>query len=389
MQDMITEAEETFKALREMKVIESEDLDKSARSAIKHSIETLMQIKREDYIVGARSYGISDRKNGYYARTITSKVGDIEVEVPRTRNWSPAGMLKKYARRLDDVTALIRAGFLDGLSTRQVAREICRITGVRISATTVSNVAKQLDGEIKRFHRRKLSDVYRFLMFDGIVVKVKTGTGSVKKTILVAVGLLPDGTREIIDYKIASSESSQSWTAFLINLEKRGLTGESLDLVVIDGNGGLFSAVDEVYNGVKIQRCWEHKTRNIVNDKAVASSDRKAMRKALSNIRDAAGQQEARKLVKTFVNEWGSKYPKAVRQLKKDLDELLNFYKLEKDWWVTLRTTNLIERVQREIRRRFRPIGAAYDKDSLERIAFSAMSAKKFRWTGTKRAEGK
>ena len=155
-------------------------------------------------------------------------------------------------------------------------------------------------------------------------------------------------------------------------------------LVSVDGNGGLLSAVNEVYFGVAIQRCWAHKTRNIVDDELVDTKDRRAMRQSLKKIWDAAGYSEARTAAKTFITEWGIKYPKAARQVRNDLDELLAFYNLDKRWWKMLRTTNIIERVQREIRRRFRPIDAAYNSDSLERIVFSALAAKGLTWKETK-----
>ncbi len=137
--------------------------------------------------------------------------------------------------------------------------------GEGISAQTISNIAKSLDGEVKRYHNRKIEDKYLYLFLDGIVLKKKTGFGTKKKVVLVAYGISVHGKRELIDFMVTKHESARRWEGFLNNLYNRGLIGESPGLIVTDGNAGLENAVENIYPYVKRQRCWAHKLRNVSN----------------------------------------------------------------------------------------------------------------------------
>jgi putative transposase len=156
-------------------------------------------------------------------------LGDIELRVPRTRRYSPVGVLRAYARREPEIDRVILAGFVLGLSTRKVGETLLAMLGREISAGTVSRVAKTLDSAVAAFHRRPLKNQYTALMLDGVVLARKTGAGALRRPVLVALGLRPDGKKEIIDFRLAASESAAEWERFLTDLFRRGLTGEGLD----------------------------------------------------------------------------------------------------------------------------------------------------------------
>ena len=135
-------------------------------------------------------------------------------------------MIGAYERRTPEVDRLIVDCVMRGQSTRKVGKCLLRLLGEPVSAATVSAVCKQLDAEVAAFHRRPLSDRYRVLMFDGVVLSRRTGAGAIRRPVLVALGLLPDGKKEVIDYRLAPGESKEAWEAFLNDLYRRGLTGD-------------------------------------------------------------------------------------------------------------------------------------------------------------------
>ena len=191
----------------------------------------------------------------------------------------------------------------------------------------------------------------------------------------MALGLRPDGRKEIIDFRLAAAESAREWKRFLTDLWRRGLEGKGLEMICVDGGGGLLAALPMVYPGVPVQRCWAHKIRNIVS--RVKAADREAVKRSLHRIMNADNRVAARTAAGRFARRWGTLYPKAVGSLRADLDELLACFrytdaKLRK----TVRTTNAIERRFREVRRRTRPMGVFADQTSMERILFAVFTHK-------------
>jgi transposase-like protein len=245
--------------------------------------------------------------------------------------------------------------------------------GEPVSHATVSQIGKQLDRAVQAYHQRALGDVYEVLLLDGIVMKRKTGIGVQKRSVLVALGITSDGKKEVIDFRQVYGESQSAWEAFLQDLYRRGLEGQSLKLIIIDGGKGLKAALPLVYGDVPIQRCWAHKTRNILN--YVKRADQKKLKRDLHRISYARNLREAQKAAQRFVARWQPSYPKAVQCLHQDLPELLSFLQVNLTLpHSMLRTTNAIERQFREIRRRTRPMGTFSDRTSMDRIMFSVFS---------------
>ena len=179
----------------------------------------------------------------------------IELKVPRTRR--PVSVIRSYARRAPEIDRAILAGFVLGLSTRKVGEALLSLLGRPVAPTTVSRVAKTLDAAVQAFHRRPLTDSYKALM--GVVLSRKTGAGALKRPVLVVLGLRPDGRKEIVDYRLARAESAAEWERFLDDLYARGLTGEGLEMICVDGGQGLLAALPTTYHGIPVQRCRAHK----------------------------------------------------------------------------------------------------------------------------------
>jgi transposase-like protein len=302
-----------------------------------------------------------------------TELGDIELAVPRSRRYSPIEVLRAYARRAEQVDRLILACFVLGVSTRKVAKALLPILGRAVSAGTVSRVARILDAAVAAFHARPLQDVYQVLMLDGVVMSRKTGAGAVRRPVLVALGLRPDGRKEIIDFRLAAAESAAQWELFLNDLYRRGLTGRSLDMLCVDGGAGLLAALPTVFPAVPVQRCWAHKIRNILAK--VRRADQSAAKRGLHAIMNAPNLTAARAAARRFADRWESLYPKAVACLRNDLDELLTCFRYKTpDERKAVRTTNAIERRFREVRRRTRPMGVFQDRTSMDRILFAVFT---------------
>jgi putative transposase len=314
-----------------------------------------------------------DRRNGGWTRHLLTELGDVVVRVPRSRRTSAVAVIEAYRRRGEAVDRAVLACFVLGLSTRKVAEGLMPFLGEPLSASTVSRVARTLDTAVAAFHRRKLRPDYRVLLLDGVVLARKTGAGAVRRPVLVALGLRPDGKKEVIDYRFAASESQAEWELFLTDLYRRGLTEDSLELIVVDGGGGLLRALDTVYPNVPRQRCWAHKARNLTDK--VRRDDRASLKRGLRKIYDAPSVKSARSAARRLADRWCRRYPRVVASLQQDLDDLLAFFCFrDPAWRRATRTTNAIERRFREVRRRTRPMGVFSDRTSLDRILFAVFS---------------
>ena len=347
----------------------------AGRAALRAIVEQQMRDRVSLYLEEmARLAGEGvDRRNGSFPRHLVTELGDIELHVPRTRRFSPLSVIRAYARRARSVDQLILACFILGLSTRKVASALLPILGEPVSATTVSRIAKTLDQAVDAFHRRPITRHYRFLILDGVVLKRKTGAGSVKRVVLVALGITPEGKKEVIDFVIVSGESQGAWEGFLNDLYRRGLEGEGVQMIIVDGGKGLLGALPLVYPRIPLQRCWAHKVRNVLN--YVRKGDYEAVKRSLQAISHAQGIRQAQRALKRFTEHWGSVYPQAVACLLKDEENLLTFFQINNpSLWSQIRTTNAIERRFREVRRRTRPMGVFADRASMERILYAVFS---------------
>jgi len=343
------------------------------RQALQEIIEDQMAAAVDRHLDQLEADAAANRRNGYYRRHLLTELGDIELSVPRTRHYSPVEVVRAYARRTREIDRVILAGFVLGLSTRKVGETLLALLGRAVSAATVSQVAKTLDAAVAAFHRRPLQNRYQALMLDGVVLARKTGAGALRRPVLVALGLRHDGKKEIIDFRLAASESAAQWEQFLADLSRRGLTGEGLDMICVDGGSGLLAALARVFHGIPVQRCWAHKIRNVLNK--VKNADQPAVKRALHKIMNATNAPAARAAARRFADRFEDRYPAAVACLRNDLDELLTCfrYKTEAERRA-VRTTNAVERRFREVRRRTRPMGTFQDKTSMDRILFAVFT---------------
>jgi len=372
------------RALKEVNCFQWEgDLKPLAKKALKEILEDWMEEELCDYIgVGAYERGDNrlDYRNGSYMRHLLCEIGDLTLCVPRTRNkgFYPS-VLDAYKRRHRCIDEVILACFVLGLSTRKAAKVLGPMLGETISASTVSSIARCLDKEVERYHNRPLQDKYRFIFFDGVVLKNKGVAKVQRRPLLCAYGITPKGICEIIDFKSAQGESQEAWEGFLNDLYKRGITGANCELIITDGGKGLHTALEFVYPKIPRQRCWAHKVRNVLDK--VRKKDWDLVKKTLQKVPYAKNRREAVNAYWSFANKWRVIYPNAVKCLETDIEDLLTFFNIKENILMSkIRTTNAIERAFREIKRRTRPIGVFTNRESVERIVFAVFHYLNVNW---------
>jgi putative transposase len=310
----------------------------------------------------------------------------VRLRISRTRGraFLPNG-LQRFQRRADEIALLIREAFLRGISTRQVGRVVSLLTDEVVSAQTVSRVARQLDDLVKEFHEAALEDDYRYLFLDGVSLRMRGPDKRKRVHMLVCYGVKKDGSRRLIAFMRSRGESEADWRGLLEDMYRRGLEGKNLALIITDGCAGLAAAIATVYPRAAHQRCWVHKMRNILQK--VKKSDYQEVKRGAQAIYRADGIKAARQSFREFRLRWSKQYRPMVKQLEKDLPELLSFMNFPRAQWIKLRTTNVIERCFVEVRRRTRPMVCFVNVGSVDRILYSIFHRFNLEWeTRTLRA---
>jgi putative transposase len=352
-----------------------DDMESYLKLSAKRLLEESLKLEQQ-HLVGAGHYQRTskrrDYRNGYYTRQVIWKLGVLsDVLVPRSRSGGyESAILERYKRFGGSFDRHILKLFTLGLATRRVERFFTDFFGeYGIGAQTVSNILKQVSAELQEYRNRKLSDDVRYLFLDGLYLTIR-GAFKRKYVLLFALAEYTDGRREIVDFRVATSEKTIHWQAFLDGLYRRGLKGKQLQLVGTDGAAGLIDAVRTVYGFVPIQLCWVHRQRNLVGH-LKHRSNRKAICMDATGIFQADSRDLAIRRLREFSRKWRPEEPRAVKAFLKDIELSLSFYSLPKDVWEQLRTNNLIERQLREIRRRVKLIDSFRDEQSCERIIFT------------------
>lgn len=350
------------------------DLRPELVEAVKTILEATMEDELAAQLMAARYERTpwrTDHRNGSYARELVTELGAItDLHVPRRRlvPYHPS-FLARAARRTGGVDHVLRQAFLRGLSTRETAALSQALTGVRLSAAAISRLARQLDEQVARFHRRPIDFKARYLLADGLWVSVRGRHGRAQKRVILAVyGIDAAGRRELLDYRQAIAESTAAWSGLLRSLIERGLDPEAVVLVTADGAGGIAAAVGEAFPAADLQRCWTHRIRNLLD--ALPRAERRDCLRSLRAVYRARTRRQAVAAYWRWATAWRARHPVLVRRLEADLDDLLAVFALPASVRASLRTTNLLERAFRELRRRLRPIGALADRKSADRILY-------------------
>jgi transposase-like protein len=382
-QELVIEPAQSWARLQEARNSEwfLHDLEGQMKENHRLFLEELMRYDRQQHLGVApyeRGQKRADQANGFYRRTLVTRLGPMELAVPRSRSgmFQPQ-ILRRYQRREAAVDEALRKVFLLGVSTRQAGPALATLLDEAVSAATVSALCKVLDQTVGAWHRRALSDAYRYLIFDGVSVRIRLVGKVQRRMALCAYGIREDGQRELIDFLLVRSESEAHWRSLLEELWRRGLRGTKLRLISTDGHPGLIAALELLWPRVALQRCWAHKLRNVADK--LKRSQKQCLQEA-KLIYQAETRREAINRFRIWSARWKGQAERAVRCLEVDLEQMLAFYDCPQTYWKRLRTTNVIERLFVEVRRRIRTMCAFTTRDSCERILFSVFDRMNTHW---------
>ena len=358
--------------VREFPVVAQEavrqDLRALFRGAIRASLEVFLQEELEA-VVGAEWYarvgGRRDRRNGSYFRQLLTSLGTIEVTVPRSRTQGSAnGVVGRYQRRTAEVDALLTEAYVHGVSHRKAGELTDALLGERVSRSTVSRVAKRLDAQVAALQQAPIVGEHPYLYRDATFVDARWARTVENVSALVAYAVGPDGHRRLLGVTLGVEESAASWAELLQQLVERGLTG--VQLVIADDHAGLAAAVRRWLPEVRRQRCTVHVQRNVLTK--VPQRLRQRVAREVAAVFTAASLADARKQLARLVARWGKELPEAMACLEHGFPAATTFYAFPTPHWKRIRTTNSLERLHGEIKRRTKAVGAFPDRASALRL---------------------
>jgi transposase-like protein len=298
---------------------------------------------------GERTAARLGYRSGSYSRTLVTRVGKLELRVPQDRDGRfSTELFERYQRSEQALVATLAEMYVQGVSTRKVKAITEELCGHSFSASAISSINKRLDDSLAQFASRRLEEPFPYLILDARYEKVREGGIVASQAVLIAVGIDWDGRRQILGVEMANRESQSSWRTFLLGLRERGLSG--VELVVADDHAGLRAAIREVLSEAAYQRCYVHFLRN-----ALDHLPRKADDDCLQELRwlyDRRSVEEARRDLAAWIAKWEGRYPRLVAWSEETIEETLTFYRLPRQHHKHLKSTNMLERLNEEIRRR-------------------------------------
>jgi putative transposase len=346
-------------------------VEEIVRFRVREFIQEVVEDELEEAIGRSRyARGGEGYRNGHRERRLLTTMGPVTLDVPRARLFGGengdgefrSGVLPKSKRLTPNAEALIVAVYLCGASTRKTRTALAEVLGPGVSKSTVSRCLSKLKPDWEAWQRRDLSDeVYPRLILDGLSVSVRMDKTAYRLSILVALGVTPDGRKVVLAMKDMGGESKESWRELLDDMTSRGL--EAPELVISDGSKGLLSALSELWPKVLVQRCTVHKERNLLS--YLPEKLHAELKADYTGMMYAQSKEEALSLRREFLTKWRSKCPKVARSLEEAGEELFTFLRFPRSQWKSLRTTNAIERLNEEYRRRIKVQGVAPSGESV------------------------
>jgi putative transposase len=340
------------------------DVEAAIRARIRATLEALL----EEEIEAALGAGRGEERRGYRhgrrpARVVATEFGPTEVAAPRARIRTSAGVeeyrsrvIERYARRTKAVDAAILSCYLAGTNTRKVKRALLPLMkGTWMSKSAVSRVAGRLKEHFEAWRKRDMSEErYVVVIADAIHLPVRLARRVVRVPVQVVLGVQEDGEKVLLELRVAPSESLSAWQGVIEGLSARGLAAP--EIVVIDGNKGLIGSVRRAWPSADIQRCTKHKYENLKSH--CPRHAHEELHRDYTAITHADDLESARRAYRLFVAKWTRLVPAVVESLEEAGEELLTFYRFPREQWKSLRTTNIVERLNGEFRRRTKTQGS-------------------------------
>ena len=341
------------------------ELKELVRKSVEETLNEMLDKEAEE-LTGAGKYERTAVRQGYrsghYSRKLTTTSGEVTLEVPKLKGVPfETAIIERYRRRESSVEEALIEMYRAGVSVRRVEDISEALWGSRVSASTISDLNQKAYVHIEEWRQRPLSGQYPYVYVDGIYLKRNWGGEFENVSILVAIGVDADGYREVIGAAEGMKEDKESWRNFLVWLKERGLDG--VRLIVGDKNLGMCESVHEVFPDAKYQRCTVHFYRNIMS--SVPRNRLREVTRMLKAIHAQESRDAARRKAKEIAEQLHSmRLHEAAKKVEQGIDETLTYMSFPSQHWLKIRTNNVIERMNREIRRRTRVVGTFPDGKS-------------------------
>ncbi len=328
------------------------DDEEFLKIAVREALEEVLEAEMEETLGAAKSERTTERlgyRSGYYTRGLVKRIGKIELRLPQDRQGRfRTEVFERYQRSEKALVSALAEMYVQGVSTRKVKKITEELCGHRFSASAISAIVNKLDEQLEAFAQRRLEEPYPYLVLDARYEKVRDRGVIRSQAVLVGVGIGTDGKRSILGLELAHRESESSWRKFLEGLRKRGLQG--VELVVSDDHAGLRKAVAETLTEVAWQRCYGHFLRN-----ALDYLPRKAGDDCLMELRwiyDRHDAEQARRDLARWLEKWAPTYPKLCDWAEANIEQTWTFLSLPRQHHKHMKSTNMLERLMEEIKRR-------------------------------------
>ena len=354
--------------------------DDPIKGLLRHTIQQVLEEELTAFL-NAEPYTRTEERrgyrNGYKPRTLKTRVGRLELMVPKDREGRfQTDLFEKYQRNEKALMLAVAEMYVQGVSTRKVKKISEELCGLEISKSQVSTLAKSLDTEVHKWRMRRLTKRYPYLVVDARYERIRRDGSIIPQGVLVVVGIDADGYREVLGVWCADSESESSWTAVFRELKERGLHGVSY--VVSDDHTGLTKAIARQFQGAIWQRCQVHFIRNVLN--TIPKKDRGKILAHLRDITGAPSIETARDRLRDAVDALQKPFPKAAGLLDDHGEEILAVYALPEHHRKRMRTTNMLERFNEEIKRRTRVVRIFPNEQSCIRLVSALAMEENENW---------
>lgn len=371
-------------SLAEVKALLSKDPD-FLKSMIQQLLQDILEAEMTEALQAAKSERNEARlgyRSGYYDRSLITRIGKIELRVPRDRAGRfSTEVFERYQRSEKALVSALVEMCVQGVSTRKVGAITEQLCGHHFSASSISAMVCKLDEQLKEFSERELEDAFPYLLFDARYEKVREGGAIRSRAVQIAIGIETKGRRQVLAVDIANRETANSWKDFILSLRERGLHG--VEYVVSDDHPGLKKAVDAMLPESLWQRCYVHFLRNCL-DYLPRKADETCL-KELRRIYDQQDIQTARQTLSEWLKKWGGSYSRLCAFVEDNIEETLSFYQLPEAHRKRMRSTNMLERLNEELRRRTRVVRIFPNEASCLRLARAICVEKTEEWIGGKR----
>jgi len=326
------------------------------QGVVRGLVQELLEVEMDEYLGAGRYERVTSRRgyrSGHRPRKLLTRLGELELAVPTERSGQyRTRLFERYQRSEQAFLLTLQEMYLAGVSTRKVRRITEELCGSEISASSVSRAVRRLDEDLAAWRNRRLSEPCPYLIVDARYGLVRQGGRVTGQGSLLVGAVGASGWRDIIGVYQANTESETSWTEVFRDLVRRGLAG--VRLVVSDDHEGLVAAIRRCFQGVEWQRCQKHFLDNVLA--LVSKKDRGMLRQALRTVFDAASRAHAGRRLAEVVAEWRERYPQLADKLEAETEDTLAFYRFPAAHWLRIRTTNMLERYNEELKRRTKVI---------------------------------